>query len=109
MADCIFCDIGQGETSSETLYNDDQCFVIRDIHPAAPTHLLVLPHEHVTSLASQEALVGHLFTVAHEIAYREGIASSGFRLVINQGDNAGQVLGHLHLHLLGGRRLGAMG
>ena len=109
MAECIFCDIGQGKTSSETLYNDEQCFVIRDIHPSAPTHLLIIPHEHVTSLAGHEALLGHMFAVADEMAQQEGVASRGFRLVINQGADAGQVLAHLHLHLLGGRRLGAMG
>ena len=109
MAACIFCDIGSGQTDTEMLFRDDQCFVIRDIHPSAPTHLLIIPHEHVTSLAGHEALVGHLLGMADEMAQREGVASRGFRLVINQGGDAGQVIAHLHLHLLGGRRLGALG
>ena len=111
--DCIFCKIGQGEIPSELLYRDDTSFVIRDINPRAPTHLLVLPFEHVTYLASftpeREVLLGHLVLVAKEMAQREGLTESGYRLVINQGSDSGQEVPHLHLHALGGRRLGAMG
>jgi len=111
--DCIFCKIGRGESPSELLYRDDTAFVIRDINPRAPTHLLVLPFEHVTYLASftpdREALLGHLVLVAREMAQREGLAESGYRLVINQGSDSGQEVPHLHLHVLGGRRLVAMG
>ena len=109
MEACIFCNIGKGQTDTEMLFRDDQCFVIRDIHPSAPTHLLIIPHVHVTSLAGHDALVGHLFGVANDMAHREGVAPIGFRLVINQGKEAGQVIEHLHLHLLGGRRLGSLG
>lgn len=113
MAPCIFCDIGKGQTDTEILFRDDRCFVIRDINPSAPTHLLIIPYSHLTSLASlgpgQEALVGHLFAVAEEMARREQVTISGFRLVINQGPDAGQGIPHLHLHLLGGRRLPGLG
>ena len=113
MAECIFCDISQGKTGSEVLYSDDRCFVVRDIYPMAPTHILVLPHEHMTSLADldagHQALVGHLFAVAREMAEREGVTARGFRLVVNQGDDSGQEIPHPHMHLLGGKKLGAMG
>ena len=113
MEACIFCQIGQGETGGKHLYTDDRCFVIRDIHPSAPTHLLIIPHQHITSLAhigpSQESLVGHLFTVAEEMARREEVTVTGYRLVINQGRDSGQEVAHLHLHLLGGKGLPALG
>ena len=113
MADCIFCSIAKGQTQNQILFQDDLCFVIRDINPSAPTHLLVIPNRHVTSLASlksdQESLVGHLFTTAQEMARREGVTGTGFRLVINQGRNAGQHVDHLHLHVLGGKRLPDLG
>lgn len=113
MADCIFCSIGKGQTPAQILFQDDLCFVIRDINPSAPTHLLVIPNQHVTSLAGltpdQKSLVGHLFTTAQEMARREGVTGTGFRLVINQGRNADQHVDHLHLHVLGGKRLPDLG
>ena len=113
MESCIFCRIGQGQTETEHLYSDERCFVIRDIEPAAPTHLLIIPHQHITSPADggqeQEALMGHLFIVAREMASRERVDGSGYRLLINQGQDAGQGVAHLHLHLLGGKRLTALG
>ncbi|MBF8268063.1 MAG: Zinc-binding protein [Dehalococcoidia bacterium] len=111
--ECVFCKIGSGEIPSEFLYRDDLAYVIRDIRPRAPTHLLVIPSEHVTYLASftneREALVGHLLLVAREMAQREHLVERGYRLVVNQGPDSGQEVPHLHLHLLGGRQLGAMG
>ncbi|MDP6102182.1 MAG: histidine triad nucleotide-binding protein [Dehalococcoidia bacterium] len=111
--DCIFCRIGWGEIPSDILYHDDLAFVIRDINPKAPTHLLVLPFEHVTYLSSftqdKEALLGHLILMAMEIVQQVGLAESGYRLVINQGPDSGQEVPHLHLHVLGGSRLGTMG
>ena len=111
--ECVFCRIGREEIPSDILYRDDLAFVIRDINPRAPTHLLVLPFEHVTYLASftqdREAMLGHLVLVAREMAQREGLTESGYRLVINPGADSGQEVPHLHLHVLGGRRLGAMG
>jgi histidine triad (HIT) family protein len=113
MESCIFCQISQGQTDTPHLYSDERCFVIEDIHPAAPTHLLIIPHQHITSLAGggpeQEALVGHLFTIAEEMARRERLVGSGYRLVINQGRDAGQGVAHLHLHLLGGKGLPSLG
>lgn len=110
---CIFCQISRGGAGAERLYTDDRCFVIRDIYPSAPTHLLVIPHQHITSLAyigpGQESLTGHLFTVAEEMARREEVTVSGYRLVINQGRDSGQEVVHLHLHLLAGKRLPALG
>ena len=111
--DCIFCKIGQGEVKSEMLFQDDQCFVIKDIDPRAPVHLLIIPLEHFTYLSNMtvayEPMIGHLFTVAEEMANRQGVGDTGYRLIINQGANSGQEVPHLHLHLLGGKRLPAKG
>lgn len=111
--ECIFCKIGGGEIASEILYRDESSFVIRDIAPRAPTHLLVLPSEHVTYLDSlypeREGLLGHLLLVARDMARAEGLTEAGYRLVVNQGLDGGQVVPHLHLHVLGGRQLGSMG
>ena len=111
--DCIFCKIRDGEIPSDMLYRDDDCFVIRDINPAAPTHLLIIPTRHFTYLSGLTAeflpVIGRMFDVAKQMAECEGIAESGYRLIINQGNDSGQEVPHLHLHLIGGRRLGAMG
>ena len=113
MVECLFCDIGQGRAPADFLYRDERVFVIKDKFPAAPTHLLVIPHQHIALLADanpdQESLLGYLFLVAEEIAQREGLATEGYRLVVNQGANAGMHIAHLHMHILGGKRLGAMG
>ena len=112
MDDCIFCQIGQAQADTH-LYSDERCFVIRDIAPSTPTHLLVIPRQHVTSLQAadpaQEALVGHLFTIAEQMARQEQVHQSGYRLVINQGRDAGQGVDHLHLHVLGGKQLPPLG
>ena len=111
--DCIFCKIGSGEIESEILYRDDSCFVIRDIAPTAPVHLLIIPDRHFTYLANLTPdfypVLGHMFTAAEEMAGREGVRTGGYRLVINQGTDAGQQVAHLHLHLLAGRPLGGLG
>jgi histidine triad (HIT) family protein len=95
------------------LYRDDRVYVIRDISPKAPVHLLIIPLQHLAGLAyigpGQEAPMGHIFMVAEEMARREGITVSGYRLALNQGPNSGQQIDHLHVHLLGGRGLKAMG
>jgi histidine triad (HIT) family protein len=95
------------------MYLDSHCFVIRDIAPIAPVHLLVVPLKHITSLqkvdGKQQALLGHLFTVAKQMAYQEQVSKSGYRLVINQGNDAGQQIDHLHLHVLAGKSLSGMG
>lgn len=110
---CIFCGIIRGEIPSEVLYSDVSTLVIRDINPLGPTHLLIVPFEHITDLESisedLESLFGHLVWVAKEMAYREELMEGGYRLAINQGPNSGQEIQHLHVHLLGGRQLGAIG
>ena len=111
--DCIFCKIRSGEIPSEVLYRDEECFVIRDIEPKAPVHLLVMPNQHITYLRDlaeeHHGTIGAMFAAARKMAAREGTADNGYRLVVNQGDDAGQVVPHLHLHLLAGRHLGEMG
>lgn len=111
--DCIFCRIISGELQSDILYQDEEVIAFRDINPKAPTHLLVVPKSHIPSLADvgadQRQLLGHLVHVATELANREGISESGYRLLMNCGPDAGQEVSHLHLHLMGGHRLGKMG
>lgn len=111
--DCIFCKIRDGEIPSEKLYSDNDCFVIRDINPVAPTHLLVIPNEHFAKLTEvgpepNPALAG-MFAAARAIAESEGVSESGYRLIINQGSDGGQEVMHLHMHLLGGRPLRGLG
>lgn len=112
-ADCVFCKIRDQEIPSVIIYEDGISFVIRDIEPKAPIHLLVIPKEHFTRLVGLSPefyeTLGAMFTVAQEMARRESIADSGYRLVINQGGDAGQQVDHLHLHVLGGGPLGGMG
>ena len=109
MTDCIFCKIIKGDIPSTTIFRDEQLTAFRDINPAAPTHILIVPNRHidgVDTLASEdEALVGHLVNVAGQIAAREGIAEGGYRLIINTGADAGQTVPHIHVHLLGGAPL----
>ena len=110
--ECIFCKINRGEIPSDILYRDDDCFVIRDVAPRAPVHLLVIPTVHLTYLSglSEEfqPVLSRMFSAAKDMAEREGVVDSGYRLVINQGPDSGQEVPHLHLHLLGGRHLGGM-
>ncbi len=111
--DCIFCRMPRGEAEGELLFRDDRVFVIRDINPQAPVHLLIIPIRHVASLAEvgpgQEQLMGHIFMVAEEMARREGVTISGYRLILNQGSDAGQAIEHTHVHLLGGKSLPPLG
>ena len=110
---CIFCKIRDGEASGEILYRDEYCFVIRDIAPQTPTHLLAIPLKHFTNLKELtedlNPTIVAMFSAARETAESQGVSSSGYRLVINHGENAGQVVPHLHLHILGGKPLGRMG
>lgn len=107
--ECVFCRIISGEIPSEMLYQDEQAVAFRDIHPQAPVHILVVPRKHISTpgeLTEEEfALIGHLVRVAELLARREKIAERGYRLVINVGKEGTQTIPHLHLHLLGGRRL----
>ncbi len=106
---CLFCQIITGEIPGELVHQDERCVVIRDINPQAPTHVLVIPRDHLDSLddASQkdEALLGHLLRVGARIANDEGHAESGYRTVINNGSGAGQSVFHLHVHVLAGRTM----
>lgn len=108
-AECIFCRIINQELDADIAYADELVVAFKDINPAAPVHILIVPRKHIPSLLdlSQEdgALVGHMHTVANELARAFKIDKNGFRLVINCGPDAGQIVFHLHLHLLGGRPL----
>ena len=108
MSDCLFCRIIAGEIPSAKVYEDDTVFAFRDIAPQAPTHILVVPKEHIASAAELNTdsapLAAACLTAAAEIAAREGL-SGGYRLVSNCGDDAGQTVKHLHFHILGGRKL----
>ena len=107
--DCIFCKIIAGQIPSDVVYTDDKVIAFRDISPMAPVHLLIIPREHIPSLndvtEQQNALVGHMVQVAKQLAKQQGIATKGYRVVINSGPQGGQVVQHLHMHLLGGREL----
>ena len=102
--DCLFCKIAQGEIPSDTLYEDKEMRVFKDIHPKAPVHLLVVPKMHIQSIAHLKAdhteIAARLLYTAKDIAKKEGLA--GYKLVFNVGREGGQVIDHLHLHLLGG-------
>jgi histidine triad (HIT) family protein len=104
---CLFCRMIAGEVPVDLLHQDDSCVVIRDINPQAPTHVLVIPREHMESLdeasVRDEALLGHLLRVGARVANDEGHAEDGYRTVINSGAGAGQSVFHLHVHVLGGR------
>lgn len=106
--DCIFCKIAGGEISSEFIYEDDLCVAFKDINPQAPTHVLVIPREHVASLDKaekrHEELLGHLLLTAAEIARDKNFAEEGYRTVVNTNEKGGQTVFHLHVHLLGGRQ-----
>ena len=109
MPTCIFCQIIAGERPSQKLYTDELATAFRDAHPAAPTHVLVVPNRHIASVndlePEDEGLIGHLFSVARRVAEQEGIQHSGYRLIVNTGPDGGQTIFHLHLHVLGGQRM----
>ena len=106
--DCIFCKIVAGTIPSTTVYEDDICIAFNDLSPQAPTHLLIIPREHVDSLDKSEAnhkeTLGHLLLSAAEIAREKGFAEDGYRVVINTNGDGGQTVFHLHVHLLAGRQ-----
>ncbi len=107
-ADCIFCRIVSGSIPANKVLEDDLCLAFRDLHPVAPTHVLVIPKEHIASSAhaveSHASLLGHLMLSAAKVAKQEGLAH-GFRIVANTGADGGQTVDHLHLHVLGGRSM----
>jgi len=105
----VFCKIIKGELPATPVYQDDEFMVIRDIKPAAPTHLLIIPKQHFDSLAEfsndQAGLLGRGLLLAEKVAKQEGL-DRGYRLVINEGEHGGKLVPHLHIHILGGKRLG---
>jgi len=107
--ECLFCRIISREIPSDIVYQDDEFLAFKDIHPQAPTHILIIPKTHFDSLVEisdqQEKLMGRLVIIAKKLAEKEGVAKSGYRLVLNCGAEGGQVVPHLHLHLIGGRKL----
>ena len=109
MSECLFCKIINKEIPAEIVYEDDQVLAFKDINPKAPTHILLIPKKHIDSLLNLAkadlAVISGLMKGISTIATQAGIAEDGFRLVVNQGDFAGQAVAHVHLHILGGRRL----
>jgi histidine triad (HIT) family protein len=110
MGSCLFCDIVAGKIPCTEVHSDEKFLAFRDIDPKAPAHILVIPRRHIASLAelqdTDSALVGDLLMTATRLAASEGLVEKGYRFVINCGSDGGQTVGHLHLHLLGGRPLG---
>ncbi len=108
-SDCLFCRIVRGEIPATVVYKQGGVTAFRDIAPQAPTHILIIPDQHVSGVAAMgeadEQIVGRVLRVAAELARGEGIEDRGYRLIINQGQDAGQSVPHLHVHLLGGRPL----
>jgi histidine triad (HIT) family protein len=107
MADDIFAKIIRKEIPAKTVYEDDRTLAFRDVNPKAPVHILIVPKKDLARMSEaqsgDEPLLGHLLTVGAEIARKEGIDCTGYRLVINNGAHAGESVPHLHVHLLGGR------
>ena len=107
--DCIFCQIVAGKVPSEILYRDEEVIAFRDINPQAPIHLVIIPKKHIPSLAdlseAESSLIGHMVNTANQLARKEGISEDGYRLAINCGKEGGQLVPHLHMHLLGGQKL----
>ncbi|MTV50142.1 HIT domain-containing protein [Heliobacillus mobilis] len=110
MSDCIFCKIVRKEIPAQIVYEDDVVVAFKDINPAAPTHILIIPREHISSIAaaeaSHQAILGQLLLASQKVTAALGIEPDKHRLVINTGADAGQTVFHLHVHLLAGRNLG---
>jgi histidine triad (HIT) family protein len=109
MDHCIFCKIVAHQSPARILFQDDQVTAFRDIHPVAPTHILVVPNRHIVSVndvtPEDENLLGHLFGIARLLAVQERIDQTGYRLIVNTGAHAGQAVFHLHMHVIGGQRM----
>lgn len=113
MPDCLFCNMASGAVDAPKLHDDDLVFAIRDINPRAPTHVLIIPKQHLADVreltGAHDAIAGRMFAAARAIAASEGLLKRGYRLAFNVGDDAGMTIPHLHMHLIGGRHLGAEG
>ena len=107
--DCLFCKILAGEIPADIIYESETAIAFRDINPQAPTHVLIIPRQHIATIndiqAEDHAVIGSLFSAAREIAKQEGFSDEGYRAVMNCNEAAGQTVFHVHLHLLGGRGL----
>jgi histidine triad (HIT) family protein len=110
--DCAFCRIVAGEIPADIVYQDKALLAFRDINPQAPTHILIIPKSHIASLADitakHQALMGRIILLASDLADTEGISGSGYRLSVSTGADGGQLVPHVHFHLLGGRKLSDM-
>ena len=110
MKDCLFCKIIKGEIPSEKVYEDEDILAFKDIEPAAPIHILVIPKKHIDSLAQiqevDEAVIGKIYRVINIIAEEQGFKENGYRVIVNCGKDGGQEVMHLHFHLLAGKKLG---
>ncbi len=109
MVDCLFCKIAGKELSSEVVYEDERFLAFKDTNPVSPVHILIIPRKHIETVEHLEAgdkeLIGELFLTAKKVAKIQGVSESGYRLTFNVGKNAGQAVDHLHLHLIGGKKL----
>ena len=110
MEDCIFCKIIKKEIPSEIVYEDEEIIAFKDINPAEPTHILVIPKKHISSIVEikkeDEAIIGRIYSVINKIAEDIGIKEKGFRVILNCGEDGGQEVRHIHFHLLAGKKLG---
>lgn len=107
--DCLFCDIAAGKLATDFLYDDDRVVAFQDIEPQAPEHILIIPRKHIATINDADSndteLLGHMIQVAKKLAGERGIADDGYRLVFNCNKQGGQLIYHIHLHLLGGRAM----
>ena len=110
MQECIFCKIINREIPADIVYEDEEIMAFKDINPAAPIHILVIPKKHISSLAElqieDEAIIGKIYTKINEIAQLQGVKQKGYRVIVNCGKDGGQEVMHLHFHLLAGKQLG---
>lgn len=106
---CLFCKIAAGQIPADTVFENDKVLAFRDINPAAPSHILVIPKKHIATMndatADDKSLLGEMMLVARDIAHREGVAEDGYRLAVNTNRHGGQSVYHIHLHLLAGRQM----
>ncbi|HHZ88206.1 MAG TPA: histidine triad nucleotide-binding protein [Chromatiaceae bacterium] len=109
MTDCLFCKMCNGEIEPDVVYQDDDVLAFRDVNPQAPTHVLIIPKTHISTIndltPEHEALIGKLYLAAKQVASDEGLAERGYRVVMNCNAEAGQSVFHIHLHMLGGRAM----
>lgn len=110
MEDCIFCKIINRELPSNIVYEDEEIIAFKDIAPVAPVHILVIPKKHISSLVDlkpeDEKVIGRIYSVINQIAEKEGVLNNGYRVIVNCGEDGGQVVKHIHFHLLGGKKMG---